>query len=289
MREFPQQSAEHGARERPLRGRRLAAAQGRHAVLGQRGDRRHPRRQWRADRLRQDHSRHDREARDPAAARGIARAIVPLAEDGGARAADRRPCARLQQSADRDPRRDRPRAAQPRRRGTAQADARRHPQFGAARRGHHQAAARLRARPAARDQDARPEGVPQRRDHADPPVGAQQHRPDHRNFRSPLERRRRRRRARARAPQSRLQCARCDEGRRNAEDQRLERAAEGQARGTSRANMSRLRVADTGEGMSRRDSWNACSSRSSRPRTSARALAWASARYSALPSRSAAR
>ena len=44
----------------------------------------------RADRLRQDHAGHDRQARDAVAARRIARATVPLAEDGGARPADRR-------------------------------------------------------------------------------------------------------------------------------------------------------------------------------------------------------
>ena len=89
----------------------------------------------------------------------LPRAIVPLAEDGGARPADRRPRARLQQSADRDPRRVRARAAQPRRSEKLQADARRRSQFGAARRRPHQAAARLRPRPAARDQADRPCGI----------------------------------------------------------------------------------------------------------------------------------
>ena len=60
-------------------------------LLGKRRARRDPRRWRRADRLRQDHARHDREARGAAEARGQPRAIVPVAENGSARPADRRP------------------------------------------------------------------------------------------------------------------------------------------------------------------------------------------------------
>ena len=51
-----------GAGPRPgqVRRRGLARAQGRHPVLGQRGDRRDPRRRRRTARLRQDHARRDR-------------------------------------------------------------------------------------------------------------------------------------------------------------------------------------------------------------------------------------
>ena len=52
--------AAHRAPRGQVRGRGLARAQGRHALLGERGGRRDPRPERRADRLRQDHPRHDR-------------------------------------------------------------------------------------------------------------------------------------------------------------------------------------------------------------------------------------
>ena len=61
-----------------------------------------------------------------------------------------------------------------------------------------QAAARLRPRPAARDQADRPQGLLHRRDDAGPPLAPQQHRGGDRDFRPVLAGRRRSRRARAR-------------------------------------------------------------------------------------------
>ena len=97
----------HRRARRPLRGRGVAAAQGRHPLLGQRRDRRHPRAVGPAGRFRQDHARHHRAPRGAARARPHARGADALAEDRGDRQADRRRGARLQQSADR-------RAGQPR-------------------------------------------------------------------------------------------------------------------------------------------------------------------------------
>ena len=54
---LPQRALETAAREGQVRGRRLAGAQGRHALLGLRRHRPDPRRRRRAPRLRQDHAR----------------------------------------------------------------------------------------------------------------------------------------------------------------------------------------------------------------------------------------
>ena len=50
--------ATNSARDRPLCSRGLARSEGRHPVLGLGGDRRNPRCQWRASRLRENHPRH---------------------------------------------------------------------------------------------------------------------------------------------------------------------------------------------------------------------------------------
>ena len=67
----PKTALETAPRDRALRGRRLARAKGRHPLLGERGDRRDQRRGRQADRLCQDHPRHDREARGSASPGGI--------------------------------------------------------------------------------------------------------------------------------------------------------------------------------------------------------------------------
>ena len=59
----PRARCETAAARGPVRGRGLARAQGRHALLGQRRHRSDPRRRRQADRLRQDHARPDRAAR----------------------------------------------------------------------------------------------------------------------------------------------------------------------------------------------------------------------------------
>ena len=86
-------------------------------------------------------------------------AIVPVAEDGSARSTDRRPRARLQQSADGDPRRVRAGSEEHQRRKEGAADARGRARLGAAGRQPHKAAARLRPSPAARDQAYRPSAI----------------------------------------------------------------------------------------------------------------------------------
>ena len=235
----PHRALETAREDRALRGRRLARPQGRHPVLGERGHRRHPRRARRAHRLRQDHPRHDREARGAAAAGGIARAAVPVAEDGGARAAHGRAGARFQQPADGDPRRHRACTAQHRQSGEGAADARRRPQLGAARRRPHQAVARLRAGAAAPDQADRPQVLLRRCHDPDPPLAALEHRGGDRDLGHAVAGRRGCRSARACHPQPRLQCARRNEGRRYVEDQPRTMSSSTASRTGSRASMSR--------------------------------------------------
>ncbi len=64
--------------------RRLARAQGRHAVSGSCGDRPDPRRKRRSGRLCQGHARCDRAARGPGGAGNRQRGLVPVAETGSA-------------------------------------------------------------------------------------------------------------------------------------------------------------------------------------------------------------
>ena len=94
-----------------VRGRGLARAQGRLALLGQRRHQSDPRRGRQPARLRQDHARHHRAARGGAGAGAGAGAACPGAEDGRHRPAHRRRRARLQQSADRHHRQSRDPAA----------------------------------------------------------------------------------------------------------------------------------------------------------------------------------
>ena len=97
---IPRTRLKTATRRGAVRGRGLASAQGRLALLGERHHRPDPQRRWRPDRLRQSHARPHRKARD----RG---AVAPIAEDGSGRPADRRPRARLQQSPDRHQRQPR--------------------------------------------------------------------------------------------------------------------------------------------------------------------------------------
>ena len=103
--------AAHRRDDRQVRGRGLARAQGRHEVLGQRAHRR-PAQGRSADRLCEDHARHDGTQTDAGAA-------APVAEDGSDRPADRRRRARFQQSAHRHPRQSRQACAAPARRAAA--------------------------------------------------------------------------------------------------------------------------------------------------------------------------
>ena len=103
----PARSLATAEREGRFEAEAWRAAQGRHPLLGQCRDRRHPRSVRPAGGFCQDHARHHRAPRSTARPRPHARGAGALAEDRGDRQADRRRGARLQQSADR-------RAGQPR-------------------------------------------------------------------------------------------------------------------------------------------------------------------------------
>ncbi len=113
------------------------------------------RRGRRADRLRQDHPRPERAARDAAAAREGARAAFRGAEAGGDRPADRRRRARLQQPARRRPVRPGADRAHRRTQRAARLRAERDAPRRRARRGRDQAAPVLRAAPGRAARDAR--------------------------------------------------------------------------------------------------------------------------------------
>ena len=72
-RDWPRHELEAARAAGPLRGRGLAPAQGRLAVLGQRGDHRAPRRGRTVERVRQGHARPDRAAAERGGAAGRAR------------------------------------------------------------------------------------------------------------------------------------------------------------------------------------------------------------------------
>ena len=119
--------------------------------------------------------------------------------------------------------------------------------------------------------------------HTGAPVAARQHRGGHGDLGPAVAVDADRRRARARAAQSRVQRARRDEDggtlRISAQTQVLEGQPEGLQRRTCRDAAS-----PTPAPAWRPKSWSACSSRSSRPRASAKAPGSASARCSASPS-----
>ena len=132
----------------PVRGRGLARAQGRHPLLGQRGDRRHPRRGRRPGRLRQGDPRHHRAARGAAGDGGGAGADGRDAAAGGPRRTHGRRRPQLQQPhPDRAQRRPAGGGGRGRERGAA-AHPRRDRRGGAEARRPDRAPARLLARPA---------------------------------------------------------------------------------------------------------------------------------------------